>query len=112
MVKGQIAKARVAAREKLIKEEQDIAALTGGSTVTTVDFADWNATPQAIKDAVTSEYRDMFPLQEGEDRDLYEGKHIRIDADRIISTGKDVKVDESVMTWALGRVKYYRGLEK
>ena len=54
----------------------------------------------------------MFPLEEGEDRDLYEGKHIRIDADRIISTGKDVKVDKSVMTWALGRAKYYRGLEK
>lgn len=112
LVKGQIAKARVAAREKLVKEEQDIAALTGGSTVTIVDFADWNATPQDIKDAVTSEYREMFPLEQGEDRDLYEGKHIRIDADRLISTGTDIKVDESVMTWALGRAKYYRGLEK
>jgi hypothetical protein len=112
LVKGQIAKARVAAREKLVKEEQDIAALTGGSTVTIVDFADWNATPQDIKDAVTSEYREMFPLEQGEDRDLYEGKHIRIDADRLISTGTDIKVNESVMTWALGRAKYYRGLEK
>ena len=112
LVKGQIAKARVAAREKLVKEEQDIAALTGGSTVTIVDFADWNATPQDIKDAVTSEDREMFPLEQGEDRDLYEGKHIRIDADRLISTGTDIKVDESVMTWALGRAKYYRGLEK
>ena len=112
LVKGQITKARVAAREKLVREEQDIAALTDGSTVTTVDFADWNKTPQDIKNAVTSEYRELFPLGEGEDKELYEGKHIRIDADRVINTGKDIEVVEPVMTWALGRAKYYKGLEK
>ena len=113
LVKGQIAKARVAAKEKLVIEEQDVAKLMGGSPITTVDFADWNEVPKNVKNAVTSEYREMFPLQEGEDKDIYEGKHIRIDADRIINTGRDgVKVVEPVLTWALKRAKYYRDQER
>ena len=69
--------------------------------VTTTDIAEWNKLPFYKKNAVTSRYRRLYPLKSNEK--FYEGKNIRVDADRII---KGVDGNEiTVMQWALENAK-------
>ena len=93
IIKAKITEARVVAKNKLQADEANLGAL-----VTTVDYADWNSLPSDKKNAVASVYRQRFPLKQGEDADLYDGKNIRVDADRIITlpSGKEIPV----MVWA------------
>ncbi len=93
MIKAKITEARVVAKNKLQADEASMGAL-----VTTVDYADWNNLPSDVKNGVASVYRQRFPLKQGEDADLYDGKNIRVDADRIITlpSGKEIPV----MVWA------------
>ena len=93
IIKAKITEARVVAKNKLQADEANLGAL-----VTTVDYADWNSLPSDAKNGVASVYRQRFPLKQGEDADLYDGKNIRVDADRIITlpSGKEVPV----MVWA------------
>tara|TARA_B100000927_G_scaffold278013_1_gene260194 strand:- start:2884 stop:4425 length:1542 start_codon:yes stop_codon:yes gene_type:complete len=106
LVKSIITEARVTAREKIQAEEVEVAKkfepeLNARTIVTTVDIADYNKLPSYKKNAVTSKYRRLFPIREGEE--FYEGKNIRVDADRIIK-GVDGNAI-SVMQWALENAK-------
>jgi hypothetical protein len=106
LVKSIITEARVTAREKIQAEEVEVAKkfepeLNAKTIVTTVDIADYNKLPSYKKNAVTSKYRRLFPIREGEE--FYEGKNIRVDADRIIK-GVDGNAI-SVMQWALENAK-------
>ena len=93
IIKAKITEARVVAKNKLQADEANLGAL-----VTTVDYADWNSLSSDAKNGVASVYRQRFPLKQGEDADLYDGKNIRVDADRIITlpSGKEIPV----MVWA------------
>ena len=93
IIKAKITEARVVAKNKLQADEVNLGAL-----VTTVDYADWNSLSSDTKNGVASVYRQRFPLKQGEDADLYDGKNIRVDADRIITlpSGKEIPV----MVWA------------
>ena len=106
LVKSIITEARITAREKIQAEEVEVAKkfepeLNAKTIVTTVDIADYNKLPSYKKNAVTSKYRRLFPVKEGEE--FYEGKNIRVDADRIIK-GVDGNAI-SVMQWALENAK-------
>ena len=94
MIKAKIAEARIAAKTKLETDEARL-----GFVVTTVDIAKWNEVSSDKKNSVASAYRRLFPLKPGEDKDMYDGKNIRVDADRMITLpdGKEVPV----MLWAL-----------
>mgnify|MGYP003672421108 CR=1 FL=1 len=96
LIDAQITKARVVAKNKIQADEANLGAL-----VTTVDYAKWNEVTSNDKNAVASEYRNLFPLKGGEDTDMYDGKNIRVDADRIITlpSGKEMPV----MLWAISR---------
>ena len=98
MIKAQITKARIVAMNKIQADEAGLGAL-----VTTVDYAKWNEVTSNDKNAVASEYRRLFPFSEGEDRDMYDGKNIRVDADRIITlpSGKEMPV----LLWAVNRAR-------
>jgi len=106
LVKSIITEARVTAREKIQAEEVEVAKkfdpdLNVKTIVTTVDISEWNKLPSYKKNAVTSRYRRLFPAKETEE--FYEGKNIRVDADRIIK-GVDGNAI-SVMQWALENAK-------
>ena len=106
LVKSIITEARVVAKEKIQAEEVEVAKkfdpdLNVKTVVTTVDIAEWNKLPSYKKNAVTSRYRRLFPAKETEE--FYEGKNIRVDADRIIK-GVDGNA-VSVMQWALENAK-------
>tara|TARA_R110001592_G_C12973384_1_gene733451 strand:+ start:1 stop:942 length:942 start_codon:yes stop_codon:yes gene_type:complete len=94
LIQAKITEARVAAKAKLEKDESRL-----GFLVTTVDISKWNEVSSDKKNAVASAYRRLFPLKQGEDTDMYDGKNIRVDADRMITLpdGREVPV----MLWAL-----------
>ena len=106
LVKAVISEARITAREKIQAGEIEVAKkfdpdITERLLVTTVDIADWNKLPTSKKNAVTSRYKRLFPVKP--DEEFYEGKNIRVDADRIIK-GKDGDAI-TVMQWALENAK-------
>ena len=96
LIDAQITKARVVAKNKIQANQASLGAL-----VTTIDYAKWNEVTSDDKNAVASEYRNLFPLKEGEDTNMYDGKNIRVDADRIITlpNGKEMPV----LLWAISR---------
>jgi hypothetical protein len=96
-VKSKITEARVVAKNKLERRQRSL-----GAVVTVVDFAKWNESNRTDKNRVTSEYRRLFPLQEDEDNDIYDGKNIRVDADRIITLSDGLKIP--VLQWANSRL--------
>jgi len=107
LVKSVITEARIAVKEKIQAEEVEVGRKIFGTDidvetlVTTTDIAEWNKLPFYKKNAVTSRYKRLYPLKSNEK--FYEGKNIRVDADRIIK-GVDGNAI-TVMQWALENAK-------